>query len=151
LRTVVAGPDEEAPTDARLLERFVRQHDGEAFADLVRRHGPMVLGVCRRVLDDAHEAEDVFQATFLVLARKADAIRQGESLGSWLYGVAYRTALRARAEAARRRALAWEADDMPPSDPAAEAAWRELRPLLDAELQRLPEKYRAPVVLCYLE
>jgi len=151
LRTVVGPPDEGALTDGRLLERFLAQRDEEAFATIVQRHGPMVLGVCRRVLEDGHEAEDVFQATFLVLARKAASIRNRSSLGSWLYGVAYRTAQRARAVAAKRHARERQADDMFLPDPAAEAAWRELRPLLDAELERLPEKYRAPLVLCYLE
>jgi RNA polymerase sigma factor (sigma-70 family) len=111
----------------------------------------MVLGVCRRVLDNEHDAEDAFQATFLVLARQAQSIRKLESVGSWLYGVAYRISLRARSDAARRRALEDRARTMPEQDPLVEAAWRELRPVLDEEVDRLPPKYRAPIILCYLE
>src|SRR5438105_371830 len=88
-------------TDAHLLERFVSRRDEEAFATIVRRHGPMVLSVCLRILHDIHDAEDAFQATFLVLARKAGAIGRRERLGPWLHGVAQRTALKARANAAR--------------------------------------------------
>src|SRR5579883_3315260 len=91
-------------SDADLLERFRARHEEAAFTLLVQRHGPMVLAVCRRVLDDPHDAEDAFQATFLVLVRKASAIRQQSSLGSWLYGVAYRVSVKARARAATRRA-----------------------------------------------
>src|SRR5207248_7947430 len=91
-----------------LLDRFRRDRDGDAFTSLVRRHGPMVLGVCRRVLRDAHAAEDAFQAVFLVLARKADAVRPPGLLGPWLYGVAYRTALKARGREFRRRQVEQE-------------------------------------------
>jgi RNA polymerase sigma factor (sigma-70 family) len=139
-------------TDGQLLECFLTQRDEAAFAALVRRHGPMVLGVCRRVLRNPHDAEDAFQAAFLVLVRKAASITQRELLGNWLYGVAYRTALDARAAAARRRAREKQVNEMPEPE-AADAAdvWRELRPLLDQELNRLPDKYRVPVVLCDLE
>src|SRR4051812_18937443 len=98
LRTVAVGPAD--ATDRQLLEQFTAHRDGDAFAALLRRHGPMVLGVCRRVLDDHHDAEDAFQATFLVLARKAGSLSRPELLGNWLFGVARRTALRARAAAA---------------------------------------------------
>jgi RNA polymerase sigma factor (sigma-70 family) len=146
-----AGPLAESDTaDRELLERFVTARDGAAFAALVQRHGPMVLGVCRRLLHDAHEAEDAFQATFLVLVSKARSIGRPQLLGAWLHGVAYRTAARAR-QAARRRARAREATTMPDSDLAVELAWRELRQVLDEELGNVAEKYRAPLVLFYLE
>jgi RNA polymerase sigma factor (sigma-70 family) len=136
-------------TDGQLLGRFLSNRDEEAFAALVRRHGPMVLGVCRRVLGDFHDAEDAFQATFLVLARKAVVVKQG-SLGTWLYGVAYRTARHARVTNARRRARERPMQDMPHPEvsPAEVQDWR---PVLDRELNRLPEKYRAAIVLCDLE
>jgi RNA polymerase sigma-70 factor (ECF subfamily) len=143
-----AGGDE----DGELLRRFVAAREEAAFAGLVRRHGAMVLGVCRRVLDDAHEAEDAFQATFLVLARRAAAVRKQDSVASWLYGVAYRVALKARTASARRNPGSGAATEPASADdPAAEAAWRELRPVIDEELSHLPEKYRAPLILCYLE
>ncbi len=146
------APSEGEASDGQLLARFVQTREEDAFARLVGRHGGMVFGVCRRVLADAHDAEDAFQATFLVLARKAASVRKCDSVASWLYGVAHRVALKARsAAAARRQAEQRQVVRMTPSDPVAEAAWRELRPLLDEELARLPEKYRAPVVLCYLE
>jgi len=149
--TILAPRDAAQPTDGQLLQRFAAGQDEGAFALLVRRHGAMVLGVCRRVLDNEHDAEDAFQATFLVLARQAQSIRKLESVGSWLYGVAYRISLRARADAARRRALEEQARTMPEQDPFVEAAWRELRPVLDEEVNRLPPKYRDPIILCYLE
>jgi RNA polymerase sigma factor (sigma-70 family) len=135
-------------TDARLLERFARTRDEAAFAALVQRHGPMVLGVCRRVLRNEADAEDAFQAAFLVLVRKAASLRRPGSLGSWLYGVACRTALHARADAERRRAR--ERAAARPEAVAGEAMM-DLGPLLDRELSRLPDKYRAAVVLCDLE
>ncbi len=136
--------------EGQLLERFVRLSDEEAFAELVARHGPLVLGLCRRLLGNVHDAEDVFQAAFFVLARKAATIRKPESLSCWLHGVAYRLALKARAEGERRRlherkaVLVSESEDV-------DLSWREVRGLLDEELQRLPEKLRLPLVLCYLE
>jgi RNA polymerase sigma factor (sigma-70 family) len=136
--------------DRQLLERFASARDEAAFAALVRRHGPMVLGVCRRLLPDAHEAEDAFQATFLVLVHKAGSLGRPEQLGPWLHGVAARTAARAR-QAARRRAREREPAAPPDGDPAAEVMGRELRQVLDEELGRLAPKYRAPLVLCYLE
>jgi RNA polymerase sigma factor (sigma-70 family) len=138
-------------TDRLLLERFVRQQDGSAFAALVQRHGPMVLGVCRRVLGHAQDAEDAFQATFLVLVRRASSLREPALLGNWLYGVACRTARKARAQAVRRQQLERQATPMAAEEPNADDKGRQLRSLLDAELQTLPEKYRAPLVLCYLE
>jgi RNA polymerase sigma factor (sigma-70 family) len=135
-------------TDGQLLERFLHARDEAAFEELVRRHGPMVLGVCRRVLHNVDDAEDAFQATFLVLARKASSIITRETVGSWLYGVAFRTSQKARALAARRRVKECQ---MSRPEALEEDVWREMRPLLDRELNRLPEKYRAPVVLCDIE
>ncbi|HZY87433.1 MAG TPA: sigma-70 family RNA polymerase sigma factor [Gemmataceae bacterium] len=145
----VAAPAGGALSDAQLLERFTTARDEAAFETLLWRHGPMVLGTCRRVLRHPQDAEDAFQATFLVLARKAGAIGKRESVGSWLYKVAYRAALRARARAARqpRSGAAWPE----PAAPEARRPADDLRPVLDAELNRLPEKYRAPLVLHYLE
>jgi RNA polymerase sigma factor (sigma-70 family) len=154
LRRLV-GPPSECVTDAQLLERFVSQRDEAAFELLVRRHERMVLNVCRRVLHDVHDTEDAFQATFLTLVRKANAIGKRQAVASWLYKVAYRVALRLQATMARRSALEQGRDDVPvptaTDDPATTALWRELRPLLDREISRLPEKYHVPVVLCYLE
>jgi RNA polymerase sigma-70 factor (ECF subfamily) len=111
----------------------------------------MVLAVCRRVLRDTNDADDAFQATFLVLVRKAASIAKPELLGNWLYGVAYRVAIKARANAARRSEYERRARAMPLVDPLLDVTGRELRTVLDAEMNRLPEKYRAPLVLCYLE
>src|SRR5439155_3821738 len=103
IRHLAEGGRTSPLTDQQLLERFIARKDESAFAALVRRHGPMVLSLCRRVLHHVQDAEDVGQATFLVLARKAAAIRKQESVGSWLYGVAYRLALKAKTEAAKQR------------------------------------------------
>jgi RNA polymerase sigma factor (sigma-70 family) len=135
--------------DADLLRRFLSQRDQAAFLALVERHGPMVLGVCRRLLRHEQDAEDAFQATFLVLARQATRVSRPELLAAWLYRVAYRVALRARAGAARRRTEVAMGDIAAP-DTSQAADWAELRPLLDAEIERLAEKYRTPFVLCYL-
>jgi RNA polymerase sigma factor (sigma-70 family) len=137
--------------DQELLRRFADRRDESAFAEIVRRHGGMVLGVCRRVLRDAHAAEDAFQAAFLALARRPGAIRSQASLGGWLYRVAYRAAQRARYAAARRQAVERGAPARAGSDPQAELSWREVSEVLDAELQALPDGFRAPLVLCYLE
>jgi RNA polymerase sigma factor (sigma-70 family) len=137
--------------DSQLLERFLAQRDEAAFEVLLRRHGPMVLGVCRRLLQDPHDTEDAFQATFLVLLRKAASMSKRGLVANWLYGVAYRTALKARAQAARRRARVQPLADEPRVEPESDLLWKDLRPVLDEEVQRLPAKYRLPVVLCYLE
>jgi RNA polymerase sigma-70 factor (ECF subfamily) len=151
LRGLIRPHRDDAPTDAQLLQRFAASQEVEAFATLVCRHGGLVFGVCRRLLADEHDAEDAFQATFLVLARKAAAIRKPASMASWLYGVAHRIARKAKADAARRRAHEQEFVPMVPRDALAEVVWRELRPVLDEEINRLPGKYRDPIILCYLE
>jgi RNA polymerase sigma factor (sigma-70 family) len=144
--------DAELGGDRQLLERFVEHQDESAFAGLVHRHGRSVWGVCRRVLGREQDAEDAFQATFLVLARKAASIRQGEAVGSWLYGVAYRVSNRAKQNAARRQEREKNRpESRSESSPPGEAACRELQRILDDEVQRLQEKYRVPFVLCCLE
>lgn len=138
-------------TDGQLLERFVKERDETAFEVLVWRHGPMVLGLARRVLGNAHDADDVLQATFLTLVRKAGSIGKSASLASWLYKVAYRIALRSRARAVKTRAESRLIEDVPAVERVDEITWRELRPLLDSAIERLPEKYRTAVVLCDLQ
>jgi RNA polymerase sigma factor (sigma-70 family) len=151
LRWLAHGGAERARSDGQLLERFISVHDEHAFAELLRRHGPMVLGVCRRLLGHVQDAEDAFQATFMVLVRKARSVTPRELVGNWLYGVAYRVALDAQARSSRRRAREKQVEDMPhPSTPPADVD-PDLRPLLDRELSRLPPKYRAAIVLCDLE
>jgi RNA polymerase sigma factor (sigma-70 family) len=151
LRASLLRRDGAGYTDGQLLEGFVSRRDEAAFEAVVRRHGPMVLGVCRRVLRHVHDAEDAFQATFLVLARKAGSIASRERLAGWLYGVAYHTALKARAVRARRGGRESQVTEMPEPEATREAAWEDLQPLLDRELSRLPDKYRLPVILCDLE
>jgi RNA polymerase sigma factor (sigma-70 family) len=146
-----AGGERPVVSDGALLERFVAARDEAAFELLVRRHGPMVLGVCERVLRHRQDAEDACQATFLVLAHKAGGVRPREAVGNWLYGVAYRTALKARTAAARRRKRERLAPVAVAPALAAPEPGDDWRPLLDQELQALPDKYRAPVVLCELE
>jgi RNA polymerase sigma factor (sigma-70 family) len=141
----------DALSDGKLLERFVRRREEASFAALVRRHGPMVLAVCRRLLRHNQDAEDSFQATFLVLSKKAHRLRRPELLANWLYGVAYRTALHARQRAARRREREREAAVLSASNRNPNSPSPEVQGILDEELQRLPEKYRAPLVLCYLQ
>jgi RNA polymerase sigma factor (sigma-70 family) len=151
LRRWTRGPGGAELSDGALLERFVTSQDELAFEDLLRRHAALVLGVCARVLHDPQDVEDAFQATFLVLLRRAGALDREAPLGPWLYTVAYHTALRARAQAARRRREERQAMPPLPAMPDESFLWRDLRPVLDEELNRLGEKYRAPVVLCYLE
>jgi RNA polymerase sigma factor (sigma-70 family) len=142
-------------TDAHLLERFLHEHDEAAFELLMWRHGPMVYGVSRRILQNAQDAEDAFQATFLILSRKAVSIGKRESVSGWLYKVAYHIALRASARNTRRSRLEQPLGNLPidenSADPSDQAAWRELRRVVDAELSRLPEKYRTAFILCHLE
>jgi RNA polymerase sigma factor (sigma-70 family) len=151
LRRAMLVRDGAGLTDGQLLEDYISRRDEAAFAALVRRHGPMVWGVCRRVLSNYHDAEDAFQATFLVLLRKAVSIAEKELLANWLYGVAHQTALKARATAARRKVRERQVTEMPEPEEARQDLWHDLQPLLDQELSRLPAKYRVPVVLCDLE
>jgi RNA polymerase sigma factor (sigma-70 family) len=151
----LASGSQIAASDGQLLEQFVRRRDGAAFATLVARHGPLVLRVCRRLLADHHAADDAFQATFLVLARRAAAIRHPQRLAGWLHGVAYRVALKARTAETLRLGREAPAADLAPRDPhpdpLAQLTARELLALVDEEVQHLPEVYRLPVLLCCLE
>jgi RNA polymerase sigma factor (sigma-70 family) len=154
LRRLITPSSKDAG-DAELLERFVSESDESAFAALLARHGPMVFGVCRRVLRDSNDAEDAFQATFLILARKARALRRPEALASWLYGTARRLASAARRTESRRRQRETNGvtSAVPPSegDLLDDLSARELLLALDEELARLPETYRLPLILCHLE
>jgi RNA polymerase sigma factor (sigma-70 family) len=151
LRRATLPGEDAGRTDGQLLERYVRGREEAAFAALVRRHGPMVWGVCRRMLRHEQDAEDAFQATFLVLVRKAASVTPREMVANWLYGVARHVALKARAAATRRRGREKQVTAMP--EPARDQTelWDGLQPLLDQELGRLPDKYRAVIVLCDLE
>jgi RNA polymerase sigma factor (sigma-70 family) len=151
LRTIAHKQDAAGRTDTDLLNCYVQHRDETAFEALVRRHGAMVLSVCRRVLRNSHDAEDAFQATFLVLVRKANTLRSRGILANWLYGVAYRTALEAKRSSARRRMKESQVAEMSESKAEAHDPWSELRPLLDQELSRLPDKHRVVVLLCDIE
>jgi RNA polymerase sigma factor (sigma-70 family) len=137
--------------DHDLLERFIDAHDEAAFTVLIEKHGPMVLGVCRRALANQHDAEDACQATFLVLSRKAKSISKKASLGSWLHGVARRVSASLKREQARRKTRERRRAAVLPKNPAGDASWSEVQAVLDEELQQLPDRYRAPLILCYLE
>ncbi len=147
----LAPPDATERTDSELLTAYRRSGDEDAFRALVARHGPMVFRACRRVLPNEADAEDAFQATFLILARKGVTLRADDSVGSWLYGVARRTALQARAKAARRVTHECRAEPPVPIDPFAELGVREAREIFDQELAELPARYSAPLLLCALE
>src|SRR5262245_17886136 len=154
LHHVAGAAEADQFTDGQLLARFVGQGEQNALETLIQRHGSLVWGVCRRLLHQVPDAEDAFQATFLVLLRKAGTLDHRPSLASWLYGVAYRVALnalKARAVAARRQGQQPEVADMPQTESPDALHQQELHEALDAELRRLPEKYRAPLVLCFLE
>jgi RNA polymerase sigma factor (sigma-70 family) len=150
---MVVPPGKDETCDAVLVNRFIAHRDGRAFSALINRHGELVLHVCRRILSNSDDAEDAFQATFLVLARKAHSIRSRESLASWLHGVARRVSLKARALRARRMRLETAAQHppVPSPDPMEVISCRELLGILDEELERLPEKQRLPIILCCLE
>lgn len=151
LRRVVLPRASDGLTDAQLLERFLQSRDEAAFELLVWRHGAMVLNVCRRVLSREHDAEDAFQAAFLTLARKADTIGKRTAVGSWLYKVAYRIALRARAVPPPQALPQEPLRDAAAAEPLARLLNGEMRSVLDEEVERLPEMYRAAFVLCHLE
>jgi RNA polymerase sigma factor (sigma-70 family) len=152
IRALAAVRADRQSGDMELLRRFVETADEAAFTVLVERHGPMVLGLCRRLLRQGHDAEDACQAAFLVLARRAGSLRKRESLASWLHGVAYRICVNLKRQQARRQRRERTATRPEASEgDAGDITWRELRTVLDEELQRLPQRYRAPLVLCYLE
>jgi RNA polymerase sigma factor (sigma-70 family) len=150
LRRAVLLQEGAGLTDGQLLKEYIRRREEAALAALVRRHGPMVWGVCRRVLCNYHDAEDAFQATFLVFVRKAASIASPELLANWLYGVAHQTALKARATTAKRRARERQVGEMPEPAGTERDIWNDLQPLLDQELSRLPDMYRVAIVLCDL-
>src|SRR5262249_39567087 len=137
--------------DSELLQRFIAHRDEAAFSVLVQRHGPMVWQVCKNVLHHIQDTEDVFQATFTVLAGNPVKIGKPQALGSWLHGVALRLALKAKRDKSRRQIHEQKASVMPWRSDDPELTWREVRQVLDEEVQHLPEKYRLPFVLCVLE
>jgi len=148
-RTTLA--DEARVSDGQLLDQFIERQDESAFAALVRRHSPMVWGVCRRIVAHHQDAEDAFQATFLVLARKAMSIRPREMVANWLFGVAQRTALKAKTMAAKRYRREKQVTTLPEPEATGPASWGNLESLIDQELANLPDKYRIVIVLCDLE
>jgi RNA polymerase sigma factor (sigma-70 family) len=151
LRRAVLRQDGAGWTDGQLLASFIEQKDEAAFEALVHRHGPMVFGVCRRVVRNHHDAEDAFQATFLVLARKASSVKPRERVANWLHGVALRTAMKAKAMTAKRRGREKQVTEMPEPEAVQQDQWRDLQLLLDQELNGLPENYRLPILFCDLE
>jgi RNA polymerase sigma-70 factor (ECF subfamily) len=151
LRTLFEAGTFVGLSDGQILERFISRREEAALEALMHRHGPMVWGVCRRVLLDHHDAEDAFQATFLVLARRAASVVPREKVGNWLYGVAYQTARKARAMRAKRRLRESQVQGVPERAAPSDVPTGNLSEWLDHELSRLPEKYRTPIVLCELE
>lgn len=151
LRRTVLRQDRAGWTDGQLLASFIDHEDEAAFESLVRRHGPMVFGVCRRVARNHHDAEDAFQATFLVLVRKASSVKPRKQVANWLHGVALRAAMKTKATAARRRGREQQVTELPEPEAARQDQWSDLHPLLDQELNGLPENYRLPILLCDLE
>lgn len=151
MQNVAGSSGQTEPTDEGLLRDYVASRDAGAFAAIMRRHGGMVSAVCRRMLWREQDAEDAFQATFLVLMRKAPSLRKPKLLGNWLYGVAYRVASKIRSANIRQHTREAPMVDLPAPEADDDLSWRDLRPVLDDELQRLPERYRRPIVLFYLE
>jgi RNA polymerase sigma factor (sigma-70 family) len=150
LRRGTRSLDDAGPTDGELMAAYVARHDPAAFEALVRRHGPMVLGVCRRILRNDADAEDAFQATFLVLVRKAGTLKAKSMVSNWLYGVAHNTALKAKAMDQQRRAKEREAGALS-KEQAGEEVWQQAQALLDEAVRGLPDRYRVAIVLCDLE
>src|SRR5260370_19741966 len=148
-RTTLA--DEARVGDGQLLDQFIEHQDEYAFAAIVQRHSPMVWVVCRRFVAPHQDAEDAFQATCLVLARKAMSIRAREMVANWLFGVAHRTALKAKTMAAKRYRREKQVTTMPEPEAAGQGSWENLESLIDQELASLPDKYRIVIVLCDLE
>jgi RNA polymerase sigma factor (sigma-70 family) len=148
---ILAACERDGMTDGELVNRFLSHQDDDAIAALIRRHGPMVWGVCRRLLRSHHDAEDAFQATFLVLVKKAATLPNRETVGNWLYGVAHQTAVRMRAMVAKRGVREKQVEVMPEPATAEQYVWNDLAPVVDEELSRLPDKYRVLIVLCDLE
>lgn len=151
LHKVLLGQDAATMTDGQLLDYFVSRRDEVALDTLVRRHGPIIWGVCHRVLRNHHDAEDAFQATFLVLVRKAASIVPREMVGNWLYGVANQTALKARDTSAKRQSRERQMANLPETAATDQNLWQDLKPMLDQELRNLPAKYRAVILLCDLD
>ena len=151
LRRTAISQGESGLADGELLDLFLTHQDESAFAALVRKHGPMVWGVCRHILNSHHDCEDAFQAAFLVLAGRRFSVWPREMLPAWLHKVAYHTAIKARAVATRRRAREKQVLQLPEPEVIQREPWSDLQPLLDQELSRLPDKYRLPIVLCDLE
>lgn len=153
LRQTVSDPTAESRTDSQLLEQFLSQCDETAFDTLLSRHAGMVFGVCRRILSCPHDVEDAFQATFLVLAKKASSISQRELLSNWLYGVALRTAHKLRRESARWQSVQTEQCEqvLEFDDPVMKFAHQEIKAVLDEEIGKLPTRYRLPILLCYFQ
>jgi RNA polymerase sigma factor (sigma-70 family) len=150
MKTLAAGEGTSPRTDGQLLDDFLTADDESAFAELVTRHGSMVLRVCRRVLRHEQDAEDAFQASFLILAQYAGAVRKRESVASWLHGVAYRTAMKAKRSAARRRNHESRLKEQKPTQ-VLSPTWDDVQTVLDEEIRRLPETFRSAFVLCVLE
>jgi RNA polymerase sigma factor (sigma-70 family) len=151
LRRAALAQDGAGMTDGQLLEAFIARKDDETFDALLHRHGAMVMDVCFRILRNHHDSEDAFQATFLVLARKASSVRPRQQVANWLHGVAYRTALKARAMRAKTQVRERQVAQMPEPEGVQQDNWTDLQPVLDEELSRLPNNYRLPLLLCDLE
>jgi RNA polymerase sigma factor (sigma-70 family) len=148
---VDARPELAQLSDGELLDRFAKRHEDVAFGELVQRHAALVLNVCQRVTQNLHDAEDAFQATFMVLLRKGEALDGRRSLGNWLYSVAYRCSLKVRDRTRRQRSREQMGLELEVADKTLDAVWLQLGPVLDEELSQLPSKYRQPLVLCYLD